>query len=84
MQGRVWIWDPHHPFCHLPQGLVLRVKRLECIRPLSVPPLLDLEANPPLQAIDSVLGSGVPVNLPVSPQPILLANIRKNSGRIRG
>ena len=75
LQGRVWIWDPHDPFCNLPQGLSLRVKRHEYIKPLSVPPLLGLEANPPLQAIGLVLGSGLPVNLPVSSQPFFLSRI---------
>ena len=67
LQWRVGICDPHVPCCHLPQGLVRRVNRFECIRPLSVPPLLDLKNNPHLQAIYSVVGSGVPVNLVVSP-----------------
>ena len=59
-------------------------KILRCIRTLSVPPLLELEANVHLQEIDSVLGSGVPVNLPISHQPILLVNSHKNCRRNEG
>jgi hypothetical protein len=43
-------------------------------RPPSVPPLFEIEANTPLQVIDSVLGIGVPVNLQVSPQCIDIRN----------
>ena len=44
------------------------------------PPLLVLYGNPPLQAFDLILGSGVPVNLSLSLQSILLTSIRENCG----
>ena len=52
------------------------MQRLARISSLNIPPLLELDTNPLLRAVDSVLGSGVPVNLPLSPHPILLTNIR--------
>lgn len=41
-------------------------------------PLLQVDNNPPYQPTDLILCSGVLINLPLCPQPILLINIRQN------
>jgi hypothetical protein len=52
--------------------------RLYRISSLSIHPLHELNFNPPLQAIDSILDSRV--NLSLSPKPIILKNNCKNRG----
>ena len=63
--------------------MVLRVQKLDRISLLSTPPHFELDNNPPLQAIDSILGTRVPDNLPLSLQTILLKNIQEKRGRNR-
>ena len=82
LQGQIRIFSPHYPPCR-PQRGVLRSERLESRDPLFHPPLPKLIANLSLQLIDPELGSRVPRGQSCSPQPVLVANFRKNERKNR-
>jgi hypothetical protein len=59
-----------HPFGHPPQRLFYG---FECRTPLIVPPLAEPSGHRFLQAVSLRFQTGVPGNLPTSPQPVLQA-----------
>ena len=69
-RGR-WSRNSHHPFGHPPQQLVSGIKGFECRTPLVISPLVEPEGYRPLQAVDLGPKSGVPGDLPLSPQQVL-------------
>ena len=59
------------------------MQSIQCVCPLVVPPLLQLEGHQPLQAFYLNLESRIPCELPLSPKPILQAYFILNSSRHR-
>jgi hypothetical protein len=82
-QGRDGVGTLYHPLGHLLQRLVFGIEGFECCTPLVGPPLVETAGHRPLQAVDLSSQSGVPGDLPLSPQPVLQANLILNASGYR-
>ena len=74
-------WELSSPFSHLPQRLVSGIQGFGCRAPLVIPPLIEPSGHRPLKAVDLGFQSGVPGDLPTSPQPVFQAYFILNTGR---
>ncbi len=64
--------------------MVFRIQGFECRAPPVVPPLVELSGHRPLEAVDLGFQSGVPGDLPPSPQSVFQAYFILNTSRDLG